>query len=424
MIDGALALWNAILETFCHETRLEFYHRCYRIVTGKANKSDFSHPFVLNCLSHSMRASSVMCKKYYKRQFLNDALLWISHLFMATTISDIDLIVHHIFTVLLLKQNSEMVEESYNFLKTYNEELPLESDVISNDDDDADDAYVNDDDFFSNVKAWDIKQEFQSPFLLRYGKILDDIKRSNVYAMGNNASLYPNNNLYFCEKFAEKIKTTLLPRLCSTSGLMLGDLSRHSRDDNQSPYSKFRSDYMKIKSYSEKKNIQSICESNRTQGVIEEHFYQLKHVYLDNIRSSRIDKFIVKYEKEIATSCSLFGENLLHHGYIKRKVSTTAKSRKEESKALLKVDFKKRKRRYSGYFTSKQAAKKLKYVSSSIDESQNNRPSLKSDIRNQQPDIINREEEQQERTFVSLGKNASHQSSGNWKCATLPPVVK
>ena len=161
---------------------------------------------------------------------------------------------------------------------------------------------------------------------------------------------------------------------------------------------------MKIRSYSEKKNIQSICESNRTQGVIEEPFYQLKHVYLDNIRSSRIDKFIVKYEKEIATSCSLFGENLLHHGYIKRKVSTTPKSRKEESKALLKVDFKKRKRRYSGYFTSKQAAKKLKYVSSSIDESQNNRPSLKSDIRNQQPDIINREEEQQERTFVSLGK--------------------
>ena len=40
MIDGSLAMWNAALKSFTSETRILYYHRCSRIVTGEAEKSN------------------------------------------------------------------------------------------------------------------------------------------------------------------------------------------------------------------------------------------------------------------------------------------------------------------------------------------------------------------------------------------------
>ena len=35
MIDGSMAMWNAVLRAFANETRVEYYYRCWRIITSK-----------------------------------------------------------------------------------------------------------------------------------------------------------------------------------------------------------------------------------------------------------------------------------------------------------------------------------------------------------------------------------------------------
>ena len=39
-IDGSMAMWNAVLRAFANETRVEYYHRCWRIVTSKPCAGD------------------------------------------------------------------------------------------------------------------------------------------------------------------------------------------------------------------------------------------------------------------------------------------------------------------------------------------------------------------------------------------------
>ena len=46
MIDGSMAMWNAVLRAFSNETRLDYYHRCWRIVNGKAESLDLKKTFV------------------------------------------------------------------------------------------------------------------------------------------------------------------------------------------------------------------------------------------------------------------------------------------------------------------------------------------------------------------------------------------
>ena len=84
MIDGSFAMWNAILLAFNCESRLDYYIRCWRVVTGKATKSDLqsqSSSLVHNCLIHAMRAAKIFVNKYYLKRHRIVAMYWISLLF-------------------------------------------------------------------------------------------------------------------------------------------------------------------------------------------------------------------------------------------------------------------------------------------------------------------------------------------------------
>ena len=62
-----MAMWNAVLRAFSNETRLDYYHRCWRIVNGEAESLDLKKTFVYNCLSHAMRAAKIMVIKHYEK---------------------------------------------------------------------------------------------------------------------------------------------------------------------------------------------------------------------------------------------------------------------------------------------------------------------------------------------------------------------
>ena len=46
MIDGSMAIWNVVLRAFTNETRVEYYHRCWRIVTSKPCAGNMKKTFV------------------------------------------------------------------------------------------------------------------------------------------------------------------------------------------------------------------------------------------------------------------------------------------------------------------------------------------------------------------------------------------
>ena len=71
MIDSSMAMWNAVLRAFANETRVEYYYRCWRIVTSKPCAGDMKKTFVQNYLSHAMRAAKII-GKYYSINTLTD----------------------------------------------------------------------------------------------------------------------------------------------------------------------------------------------------------------------------------------------------------------------------------------------------------------------------------------------------------------
>ena len=66
MIDGSKAMWNAVLGAMCSESRLEYYIRWYRIVSGKAKPGDFQRLLVRNCLSHVMKSAKIFVCEHFK----------------------------------------------------------------------------------------------------------------------------------------------------------------------------------------------------------------------------------------------------------------------------------------------------------------------------------------------------------------------
>lgn len=107
----------------------------------------------------------------------------------------------------------------------------------------------------------------------RYG--ISDFQQTENIRNGNNATIYPESNLYYSDAFMGKLKSIIFLRLGATLGLLIDDLSRHAAEEPTADYCyNAYSDYFKsLETESGEKEVQSICSSNRTQGIIEEHFF-------------------------------------------------------------------------------------------------------------------------------------------------------
>ena len=106
MIDGSMVLWNAVLRALANETRVQYCHRCWRIVTSKPYAGDMKKTFVQNYLSHAMRAAKIIIGKYYKRAFGHVAMFWISALFSVSTFDQLKSIMESIIAVFNCESSS------------------------------------------------------------------------------------------------------------------------------------------------------------------------------------------------------------------------------------------------------------------------------------------------------------------------------
>ena len=118
MIDGCMAMWNAVLKAFCRENRAEYYHRCWRIVTGKAMSTEMTLPFVHNCLSHAMRAAKRLVSKHCKSLSIRlCAMYWISLIFSSTTLNELSNVMDSIIIMTNCKNNTQLIKEHFDKLK-------------------------------------------------------------------------------------------------------------------------------------------------------------------------------------------------------------------------------------------------------------------------------------------------------------------
>ena len=85
--------------------------------------------------------------------------------------------------------------------------------------------------------------------------------------------------------------------------MLLGDLSRHNNKiEWNNNYLEFSKEYNNLSG----QTFKTISYKNLTQGVIENHFYELKYTYLKRNRFVRLDDFVQQNRKKIKITKKLF----------------------------------------------------------------------------------------------------------------------
>lgn len=337
MIDGSFAIWNAALQSFCRETRNEYYHRCYRVANGQPQSEDLKKTMVHNCLSHAMRAAKIMVCKHYKRgrNFVQTAMHWVALLFSSETVEMLDDIVDGIFTVLCSKMHSGKVTHAFNKLAKYEYTGKLARDFTEAT---GVGEYRDDVDYLIGSKRVEKNHERKSPFCERYISKFEQLLKSDCSTDDDPP------NLYYSVQFCKPLHRIILSRICCTSKIMLGDLSRHITAQTSENEKHYFNDYRKV--YAKMivpEKFQNISRNNLTQGVIEQHFKMLKHTFMKE-KKRRIDDFVVGYYETVCLIRKQFADTLLHSGL------DFAETLKKTS--MVKSKFKKRKKtRGKGYYT-------------------------------------------------------------------------
>ncbi|XP_024130681.1 uncharacterized protein LOC112148108 [Oryzias melastigma] len=98
------------------------------------------------------------------------------------------------------------------------------------------------------------------------------------------------DNVYFCKGLIDHKTKYYFPFAGLWSGIMLGDLGRHG---TAQPYGDFSKKYCILG----KLKRQNITEDNKTQGIMEKSQWDLKHIRFRSTRLSRLDDFVVQYQK-------------------------------------------------------------------------------------------------------------------------------
>ena len=109
--------------------------------------------------------------------------------------------------------------------------------------------------------------------------------------------------------------------------------------------------------------FKTISCKNLTQGVIENHFYELRHTYLKGNRFVCLDDFAQQYRKEIKITEKLFANYVMDHGCtpdVKVNLETSSNLKSKPKSDVPQSRFKKRKRRNSSYYFSNAALNKIK----------------------------------------------------------------
>ena len=312
MVDGSMAMWNAVLRAFTNETRIDYYNRCWRIVTGKACANDLKKTFFQNCLSHAMRAAKILVGKYYKRAYRNVALFWIGKLFSVSTFDQLDSVMESIIVVTNCENSSGFVKNHFEKLK---HGIVLDVNYFPHEFVSESNSKIQNEDFHTASKYTDEKQETNSPFYLHFTKKLNQFLQTDINQNHKRHEKTLDNvlNVYFDNTFCKKLIRVIGSRICCTSKLLLGDLSRHKNVQSSFAAIKLYLEYSALYKQIQKASPNFAVENNLTQGVIEQHFNTLKNVCLKGNRICRIDDFVQKYYNELKITQQLFSDFALHH---------------------------------------------------------------------------------------------------------------
>jgi len=157
----------------------------------------------------------------------------------------------------------------------------------------------------------DLQQEAKSPFYILYESRLNDFLQSSIYR-NRVVEDEPVANPYYNKQFCNKVITVIIPRICATSKLMVGDLSRHinrsTSTEESGYYTKRNEKFLKLQEV----NFQTILINNRNQGAVEQHFGDMKHNYFNNGRLDRLDDFVYDYHSSIILQEKQFAEFYLN----------------------------------------------------------------------------------------------------------------
>ena len=180
----------------------------------------------------------------------------------------------------------------------------------TSDDEESEDVEIFEhDDFSYATAATDQKQELNSKFYIHFNRKLHDFVLSEAFSahQKQGAGEDKHSNVYLNPGLCQTILRFLVSRICTTSQLMLGNLSRHciKGSNNERTYQNYSNMFENLAS----KKIKTICSNNRTQGIIEQHFFILKSIFFKGKRLTSLDEFVEKFHLElndvIATICRL-----------------------------------------------------------------------------------------------------------------------
>ena len=168
---------------------------------------------------------------------------------------------------------------------------------------------------------------------------------------------------------------------------MLGNLSRHciKGSNNERTYQNYSNMFENLAN----KKIKTICSNNRTQGIIEQHFFILKSIFFKGKRLTSLDEFVEKFHLELMTSQRLFADYALHNGNEKFH-SITDKNSNESKCRVVESKFRKgKKRRFTGYYSSSLAQKRIKFIGNlpEKDEPDKMKDRLQNNVISLSPDV-------------------------------------
>ena len=294
-----------------------------------------------------MKSAKIFVSKHYKPKVRHDIMFWIGLLFPCSILNELDFVVNCIIVL----TNSKLYTESVGYHFDQMLQLKTNQGFLSKFKDEICCETLSNDDFQCVNTNVDNKQELNSPFCVRYKNLLENYLKSNkIVNQVNDRPLNPYYNPSFCTKLISSV----LSRIPTTSQMLLGDLSRHNNKiEWNNNYLEFSKEYNKLSG----QTFKTISYKNLTQGVIENHFYELKHTYLKGNRFVRLDDFVQQYRKEIKITEKLFANYVMHHD-CKPDVKVNLKSKPKSD--VPQSRFKKRKRRNSGYYFSNAALNKIK----------------------------------------------------------------
>ncbi|XP_077975501.1 uncharacterized protein LOC144431350 [Styela clava] len=282
--DGSMALIKSIIQVNMRESLEAYISRCYSVIQGSANLDMLSRPFLHLCTSHTMKNfKQLACRvPKVKREFMHIFGL----LVCCKEIKKLRKIIYHL-TILLISLNSNLVDNSWSYLKKRIEKqnIPPPPECVF--DHEASGELLPDAD-------WSESNPFTELLYL-------DIARATKIATDAG---FCGSNSFYCPEVMTKFKTFYVPKICLWGALLVGDLGRFGTTIG---YEKYKHFYAK----SSVSNKQNLAKDNRTQGIMEKSQQELKRTRFNNRRFKRLDEIAVVYDQLHDSLIREYQDNLI-----------------------------------------------------------------------------------------------------------------